>query len=189
MTCERAACAPLERWAGRRPGARYPLVLLTLLLLIGLAGGITGCGGGSDEPDPTVLATGQSTAHSGDERTGAAVLVLPLPGPTVQLDTAATVRVHITGTATIAAHYAAAAQAGVALQHPVPSGATTVAAPLLPRQTTSVAIDYTVLIALPAGDTPLQALLTLRAVDASNGLPTGALATADAAAEWEVTLP
>lgn len=30
----------LERWAQRRPATRYPLLLLALLLLWGLAGGI-----------------------------------------------------------------------------------------------------------------------------------------------------
>jgi hypothetical protein len=43
---------PLESWAQRRPATRWPLVLLALLLLIGLGGGLTGCGGGSEPDDP-----------------------------------------------------------------------------------------------------------------------------------------
>jgi len=49
---------PLETWATRRPATRWPLVLLALLLLFGLAGGITGCGGGDvsvdDLPEPLI---------------------------------------------------------------------------------------------------------------------------------------
>lgn len=37
---------PLEAWAQRSPRARWPLVLLLIVALIGLAGGVTGCGGG-----------------------------------------------------------------------------------------------------------------------------------------------
>jgi hypothetical protein len=43
--------SPLETWATRRPATRWPLVLLALLLLFGLAGGITGCGGGDADDD------------------------------------------------------------------------------------------------------------------------------------------
>jgi hypothetical protein len=43
---------PIEVWAQRNPRRRWPLVLAALVLLIGLAGGITGCGGGdADEAD------------------------------------------------------------------------------------------------------------------------------------------
>lgn len=35
---------PLEAWAQRSPRTRWPLVLLLIVLLIGLAGGITSCG-------------------------------------------------------------------------------------------------------------------------------------------------
>lgn len=46
---------PLERWAARSPRTRWPLVLLLIVALIGLAGGVTGCGGGDVADDiPTV---------------------------------------------------------------------------------------------------------------------------------------
>lgn len=49
---------PLERWADRSPRIRWPLVLLAIVLLIGLAGGVTGCGG-SDADDNDGRATSQ----------------------------------------------------------------------------------------------------------------------------------
>ena len=42
---------PIERWAQRSPRTRWPLVLLLIVALIGLAGGITGCGGGDADAD------------------------------------------------------------------------------------------------------------------------------------------
>ena len=42
---------PLEAWAQRSPRLRWPLVLLLIVVLIGLAGGITGCGGGDADAD------------------------------------------------------------------------------------------------------------------------------------------
>lgn len=42
---------PVETWAQRHPRTRWPLVLLAIVLLIGLAGGITACGGGGDPDD------------------------------------------------------------------------------------------------------------------------------------------
>ena len=45
---------PLERWAQRSPRTRWPLVLLLIVALIGLAGGVTGCGGGDPEPDQSI---------------------------------------------------------------------------------------------------------------------------------------
>ena len=42
---------PLEAWAERSPRTRWPLVLLLIVALIGLAGGVTGCGGGDAEDD------------------------------------------------------------------------------------------------------------------------------------------
>lgn len=43
---------PLERWAARSPRVRWPLVLVALLVLFGLAGGLTACGGGDPDPEP-----------------------------------------------------------------------------------------------------------------------------------------
>ena len=42
---------PLEAWAHRHPRTRWPLVLLLIVALIGLAGGATGCGGGDASDD------------------------------------------------------------------------------------------------------------------------------------------
>ena len=42
---------PIERWAERSPRTRWPLVLLLIVALIGLAGGITGCGGGDADAE------------------------------------------------------------------------------------------------------------------------------------------
>jgi hypothetical protein len=42
---------PLEAWAQRHPRTRWPLVLLLVVLLIGLAGGVAGCGGGDASDD------------------------------------------------------------------------------------------------------------------------------------------
>lgn len=33
---------PLERWANRAPRVRWPLILLLIAVLIGLAGGVAG---------------------------------------------------------------------------------------------------------------------------------------------------
>ena len=37
---------PIEAWAQRSPRTRWPVVLLLIVALIGLAGGLTACGGG-----------------------------------------------------------------------------------------------------------------------------------------------
>lgn len=42
---------PIEAWASRSPLTRWPLVLLLIVALIGLAGGLTACGGGDPEDD------------------------------------------------------------------------------------------------------------------------------------------
>lgn len=49
---------PLERWAERAPRTRWPLVLLALALLWGVAGGLAGCGGGEATDE-------ERTAHIG----------------------------------------------------------------------------------------------------------------------------
>ena len=49
---------PLERWAARAPATRWPLVLVALLLLFGLAGGIAGCGGGDAADDERIAYIG-----------------------------------------------------------------------------------------------------------------------------------
>lgn len=165
---------------------RQPIASATLASAIGLAlacvlfFGLSGCGGSSEpEPEPPI-ATGQSTAQAGDDRLGTTVLVYALPGPTVQLDTPMTVRVRLTGTLAQSTHYAATVQAGIALSQPVATFAGNVA---------PTAIDHTVDIALPAGRTALQALLTVRATDPATGLPTSALAHGSVAIDWEVTQP
>jgi hypothetical protein len=179
----------IERWAARAPHTRYPALLLALLLLIGLGGGLTGCGGGdATEPAPTELATAQSDAQGGDSRTGAAVLVLPLPGPVLNLDAPALVRVRITGQLLQHAHYAAALQASLALQQPQATEPSAVAA-RVDGTPAGIDLDYTVHLQLPAGHTPLLALLTVRAFDPATALPSGALARAEATAHWVVDQP
>lgn len=165
-----------ERWAPRRAPTRCWLAVPMALLLLA-------CGGNDG---PTVLATTRADAQGGDERTGAAVLVLPLPGPVLQLDAPATVRVRIKAQLQQSAHYAAGGSASLALQEPAPSGASAVALRLAAQATTRVAVAYSVDLPLPAGRTPLLALLTVRAVDAASGLPSGALARAEAQADWVV---
>lgn len=51
MHIEPLPAMPLERWAQRSPRLRWSLVLLLLLTLIGLAGGIAGCGGNTSDDD------------------------------------------------------------------------------------------------------------------------------------------
>jgi hypothetical protein len=58
-------------------------------------------------PEAAPIITEQSTAQAGDDRIGATVLVLPLPGPVLQLDRPALVRVQLTGQLLQAAHYGA----------------------------------------------------------------------------------
>lgn len=174
----------LERWAQARPAQRFPLLLLALLLLVGLAGGITGCGGGSG--GAALLATGHSSTQAGSADAGSALLVLPLQGPVVQLDAPATVRVRIKLQLLQHAHYPAALQAGLALQQPWPTGISAAAASLQPPQPTRIDIDYSAKLHLGAGHTPLVAQVTVRATDPATALLTAALAHATAEADWVV---
>lgn len=182
----------LEAWVRRAPATRWPLVLLALLLLFGLAGGITGCGGGADSsaPQPTVLATDTTIAQAGDATAGSAALLLALPGPVLQLPGPALVRVRLSGQLLQQAHYPADVQASVALQLPQPTGPSSAAASIAPLvgPPAPIALDYAVHLSLPAGTTPLQALLVVRATDPATGLPTAALARATAHVQWSVEL-
>lgn len=168
---------------------RHPTDYVLLALLAGtLVLLLAGCGGGSTDtnPAPTVLATDTSTSQAGDDRTGAAVLVLALPGPTVTLTQPAAVRVQLLGSVQQRGHYSAQATLDVRVHLPYTTGSTQTAAPL-PWGTATLPIDYAVVIDLPAGRTTLQALATVRATD-GNGLSTAALATANATADWLVIL-
>jgi hypothetical protein len=185
----------IERWACRAPATRWPLVLLGLLLLVGLGGGITGCGGsGTPEPLDTApvvqpeaapVVTEQSSAHAGDERIGAAVLVLPLPGPVLQLERPALVRVRLSGSLLQAAHYGASAVVSLALSQPTGTSPSSLPATLSPQAPAAVPLAYEVWLQLPAGAAPLVARITVRAFDA-NALSTSALARALAELHWSV---
>jgi hypothetical protein len=181
----------IERWAAHAPAQRYPLLLLALLLLFGLAGGITGCGGGDSAepaaPPPGSLIADQSTAQAGDSRIGAAVLVLPLPGPVLQLDQPARVRVRLGGIVEVGAHHGAQATVTLALAEPTPTGPSTLPLTLHPLAPAPVVLGYDVWLQLPAGTHPLAARITLRAFDA-NGTPSAALARAEAAVDWHVVV-
>lgn len=55
---------PLEAWAAHSPRTRWPLVLLLIVLLIGLAGGVTACGGGdADDDDRASIGPVDCRAH------------------------------------------------------------------------------------------------------------------------------
>jgi hypothetical protein len=169
----------IERWATRAPAMRWPLVLLALLLLVMLGG----CGG-SGAPIADVY-TGQSTAQAGDADTGAAILVLPLQGPALQLDRPAQIHVRLKGHVQVSAHYSASGTVAIELAAPVATGPSTVPVALSPQAATTEPVAYTAWLQLPAGTHALQALLTLRARDAQ-AVPTGALARADASVAWRV---
>jgi hypothetical protein len=145
-------------------------LLLSLLIL-------AGCGG--SEPS-TLPATGTSEAQAGDPNTGAAMLVLPLIGPTVYMSQAGNVRITVAGTAAAKTHYPAVVVYELALTSPAATGASVSA---------TGDLSYTVMLRLPAGTTDIDGQLQIRAVDPASGLPTGALATARVTAQWEVAAP
>lgn len=158
-------------------------IIRTALLICATALLLAACGDSGDDTPP--LATGTSSTQAGDANTGAALLVLPLHGPTVQLDQPATVRVHLHGRVTVGVHYPAHGTLGVGLTAPVPTGEGQ-AAHELQAGSVGLPLSYSVVIALPAGATPLQASAVLRATDVQ-GVPTGALGHAAARVEWTVT--
>ena len=141
--------------------------------------------GGEGAPPPVQTITGSSTATAGDARTGAAVLVLALPGPVLELAAPATVHVTISGSAELHAHYAADGTLDVRLAAPVPTGASATATRLHHFAPAQVAVAYSVTVALPAGTHELMASVTARATDLQ-GRATGALSTAQATVDWLV---
>jgi hypothetical protein len=165
---------------------RVAPALLALLL--------AACGGGSDaeretapnlQPEAAPLITEQSTAQAGDARIGAAVLVLPLPGPVLQLEQPALVRVQLSGQLLQAAHYGAQAVVSIALSEPTDTASSSLPATLAPLAPVAVPLGYQVWLQLPAGAQPLVARITVRALDA-NGTSTRALARAVADVHWAV---
>ena len=152
----------------------------TLAVILALL--LTACGGSSGVPEPTII-NATSDAQAGDERTGAALLVLPLPGPVLELDKPALVTVRLEVTLAQTAHYAASGSASVDMAKPWPSSPSTV--PLQLPSPDATPLRYSVQMELPAGSHPLAAQVTVRATDVQ-GLPTGALARATATAVWTV---
>lgn len=137
-------------------------------------------------PQAAPLITEQSTARAGDQRIGAAVLVLSLPGPVLQLDRPALVRVQLSGRVLQSAHYGAAAVVSIALAEPTATAPSSLPATLLPLSPPeAVPLAYQVWLQLPAGAAPLVARITVRALDA-NGTPTSALAQSTAELHWAV---
>lgn len=162
----------------------------TLLALLLAACGGSGTpdprdGAAHVQPEAVPLITEHSTAQGGDERIGAAVLVLALPGPVLQLEQPALVRVQITGQLLQAAHYGAAAVVAVALAEPTATSPGSLPATLWPLAPVAVPLGYQVWLQLPAGAQPLVARITVRALDA-NGTPTSALARAVAEIHWTI---
>jgi len=139
----------------------------------------------SVQPEAAPIITDTSTAQGGDERIGAAVLVLALPGPVLQLEQPARVRVQLTGQLLQAAHYGAQATASIALSEPAATAPSALPATLAPLAPVAVPLSYQVWLQLPAGAAPLVARVTVRGLDA-NGTPTAALARAVAELHWAV---
>jgi hypothetical protein len=156
--------------------------LPTAVLLAALAA-LAACGADAPAEPAALPLLHESVAHAGDERTGAQVLVLALPGPELQLARPADVHVQLAAAATVHAHYAAAGTVMLKLDAAI--GTSTVPVELSPAQRAEAAIAYDVRLRLPAGSHRLMAGIVVRAFDAS-GRATGALSTADAALQWRV---
>lgn len=150
-----------------------------------VAAALAACGADAPAEPAVPPLLHESTAHAGDDRTGAQVLVLALPGPVLQLERPADVHVQLAAAATVYAHYAASGT--VALKLDTAIGTSTVPVPLSPAQRATASIGYDVRLRLPAGTHPLMASMVVRAFDAQ-GRSTGALSTADAAVQWQVQL-
>ena len=140
----------------------------------------------SVQPEAAPIITEQSTAQAGDQRIGATVLVLPLPGPVLQLDRPALVRVQLSGRLIQSVHFGTQAVVSIALSEPTATGPSAVPATLMALSPPDIVpLSYQVWLQLPAGAQPLMARITVRALDA-NGTPTAALAQATADVHWAV---
>lgn len=151
--------------------------------LLAAAAAITACGADAPAEPAVPPLLHESTAHAGDERTGAQVLVLALPGPVLDLPRPADVHLQLAAAATVHAHYAASGTVMLKLDAAI--GTSTVPVALSPAQRATAAIGYDVRLRLPAGSHRLMAGIVVRAFDAA-GRATGALSTADAALQWRV---
>lgn len=157
---------------------------------------LAACGGGApDVPEtasvvqpaaPSII-TEQSSAQAGDERIGATVLVLPLPGPVLQLERPALVRVQISGQLLQSAHYGATAAVSLSLQEPIATTGSSLPATIAPQSAVAVPLVNQLWLQLPAGSHPLVARITVRALDA-NATPTSALARAEADVTWTLEI-
>jgi hypothetical protein len=157
--------------------------MIRTILTVAASALIAACGGSSQEPQQ--LASGTSTVQAGDASIGAALLVLPLQGPTVNLDRQTAVRVRLDGSVRLGVHYPAHGTLAIDLTAPAPTG-TSQGARTLAQGSAELPLSYSVVITLPAGETQLMARAVLRTTDLQ-GLPTGAMGRAEALVEWDVT--
>jgi hypothetical protein len=149
---------------------------------------LLGCGGGDAPAEEPLLAQAESQAVAGDGRAGLVAMVLPLQGPELDLPAATTVRVRLAVQLRVQAHFVAAGSAALQLAAPVATGASSQALPLQPGPAAAQDLPvYEAVLALPAGRSTLQGRLTLRATEIGTGLPTSALARAEASGDWVVT--